>query len=108
MLWTVLHNEECSINNANTVPIGKHCIHLRTGTILHTFFHSLINDFLSPFKSDLRLESTDLILKMEFPINFKGSQWVFHAFSPTYQHFTFVGFLFALEDVVTVQEATRG
>lgn len=56
--------------------------------------------------SDFGLESIDLIVKTQLPINFRGSPWVFRAFSPTHQHFTVVDFLFSLEDVITGQEAS--
>lgn len=56
--------------------------------------------------SDLGLESIDLIVKTQLPINFRGSPWVFRAFSPTHQHFTVVDFLFSLEDVITGHEAS--
>ena len=80
----------------------RNSIHSRMGLILHLFY-SLIKTFLSSFMSGLGLESVDLVLKTQPPINFKGPQWVFHSFSPTLFFCWF--FIFSLGDMVTSQEA---
>lgn len=58
-----------------------------------SFLLSLFANFPNPFMPDLGLESMDLTLKIQPPINVK-SQWVVLTFPPTYQYCCFVYFLF--------------